>query len=200
MVQIGLICSGVNSASHSFNISLNEAGLYRVVVSNSAGNINNPDCNEVSDPVEIIVFPNSPDTQLIEEICQGESFIVGSDTYTTSGNYSNLLTNINGCDSIVNLALTVNPIYTINIVETICQGESITVGTSIYTSSGNYTDLLTSINGCDSVVNCVLTVNPMYTINIVRHADATNGKSALNLPRAEILTKSHNFEIDPFAM
>ena len=73
---------------------------------------------------------------------------------------------INGCDSIVNLNLTVHPIYSENITEVICEGESVTVGTSTYTSTGNYTDILASVNGCDSIVNLDLTVNPIYTEDI----------------------------------
>jgi hypothetical protein len=157
---------GANSSTNSFNAFLHKAGLYRVIVANSSANINNPDCNEVSDPVEIIVHSNSPVTNLIEAICDGDSITVGANTYTTSGNYSNLLTNINGCDSLVNLSLTVHPIYTEDITQLICEGESVQVGNSIYTISGDYTDTLNTINGCDSVVNLSLTVNPIYTENL----------------------------------
>ncbi len=157
---------GVNSASHSFSVSLSDDGLYRVLVTNSLVNINNLACSVISDPIKLTVLPDSPDTDLIEEICQGDNYTIGSNTYTTSGNYPNLFTNVNGCDSLVNLALTVNPVYDINITETICEGESVMVGTSTYTTTGNYSDLLSTENGCDSMVNLSLTVNPIYNIDL----------------------------------
>jgi hypothetical protein len=43
-----------------------------------------------------------------------------------------------GCDSTVNLALTVNPIKTTNITNVICSGESVTVGNDVFTESGNF--------------------------------------------------------------
>lgn len=45
-------------------------------------------------------------------ICQGETFIVGTQIYLTSGSYTNLLTAVTGCDSIVKTNLTVNPLPT----------------------------------------------------------------------------------------
>ena len=73
------------------------------MVANSAANINDPDCNEISNEIDITVLPHSPDTDLVVEICQGNSYTLGSNTYTTSGNYSSTFSNVNGCDSVVNL-------------------------------------------------------------------------------------------------
>jgi uncharacterized delta-60 repeat protein len=42
-------------------------------------------------------------------ICAGQSVGVGNNTYTTSGTYSDTLTAVNSCDSIVTTILTVNP-------------------------------------------------------------------------------------------
>ncbi|MEZ4962078.1 MAG: HYR domain-containing protein [Saprospiraceae bacterium] len=105
-------------------------------------------------------------TNLTESICDGESFTVGASTYTLSGNYQDTLASSLGCDSIVNLNLTVLPVFTMNLVESICNGESFTVGTSTYTLSGNYQDTLTSSLGCDSIVNLNLTVLPVFTANL----------------------------------
>lgn len=99
-----------------------------------------------------------PVTNLTEVICDGEMVTVGASDYITSGVYQDILTAATGCDSIVNLDLTVNSVFETNLTEAICDGESVTVGTSNYTAGGDYTDLLTASNGCDSVVNLALTV------------------------------------------
>ncbi len=48
-------------------------------------------------------------TNISKTICQGQSVTVGSQTFTTSGNYTVVLQTSQACDSTVNLALTVNP-------------------------------------------------------------------------------------------
>jgi len=115
----------------------------------------------------LTVFP-IPVTNLVQVICQGESFSVGTSTYTTTGMYQDVLTAVTGCDSIVNLNLTVNPTFTTTLTEAICDGESFTVGTSTYTVSGVYTNVLTASNGCDSTVTLNLTVHPIPMTNLVR--------------------------------
>ena len=104
---------------------------------------------------------------LVEEICEGESYEVGTSSYNTTGTYTDVLTTINGCDSTVNLALTVHPVYTLDSVAVICQGESVTIGTRVYTTSGTYSDLLRTVEGCDSTVNLSLTVHPTYVVDVV---------------------------------
>ncbi|MCB9048393.1 MAG: gliding motility-associated C-terminal domain-containing protein [Lewinellaceae bacterium] len=118
--------------------------------------------------LDLTVHP-IPETNLVEEICDGEVYEVGSSDYTTSGNYQDILTSVaTGCDSIVNLALTVHPIPVTGLVEEICFGETYTVGTSGYTASGSYQDVLASVvTGCDSIVNLNLTVHPIPVTNLV---------------------------------
>ncbi|MCE3295086.1 MAG: hypothetical protein K0R65_800, partial [Crocinitomicaceae bacterium] len=98
-------------------------------------------------------------------ICQGESYTVGANTYTTAGTYNDLLVSALGCDSMVTTVLTVNAVFAVNNPQTICQGDSYTIGANTYTSNGTYTDVLQSVNGCDSTVTTVLTVIPLQTVN-----------------------------------
>lgn len=108
-----------------------------------------------------------PQTNLVQSICDGETYTVGTSNYTVSGNYQNTLTSlVTGCDSIVNLNLTVIPIPVTTLTEEICDGDSYAVGTSSYTDSGQYQDILTAASGCDSIVNLNLTVNPVYAVSL----------------------------------
>ncbi len=59
----------------------------------------------------VICNPIIP-TTISETICAGESFIFNGATITNAGNYSATLNAVNGCDSIVNLNLTVETINT----------------------------------------------------------------------------------------
>ena len=117
--------------------------------------------------LDLTVHP-IPVTSLVEEICDGELYEVGNSDYTTSGIYQDVLTSVvTGCDSIVNLNLTVHPIPVTSLVESICDGELYEVGNSDYTTSGIYQDILTSVvTGCDSIVNLDLTVNQVYNVEL----------------------------------
>lgn len=48
-------------------------------------------------------------------ICQGASYTIGTSTYTSTGTYTDVLTNAVGCDSTVTTNLTVNPLPTVSI-------------------------------------------------------------------------------------
>jgi len=94
--------------------------------------------------------------------CTGFSITVGSNTYTTTGNYIDTLAGAaaNGCDSIVTTNLTVST--AINHSQTIsgCPGFTVTVGSNTYSTTGTYTDTFLggSAAGCDSIVTTNLTI------------------------------------------
>ena len=97
--------------------------------------------------------------RLKQEICSGDSVIVGNNTYKVSGIYKDVLQNQHGCDSIVVTDLTVKAAQTVNQSVSICSGSSYTIGNHTYTSSGIYRDTLQSYQGCDSIVVTDLTVS-----------------------------------------
>ena len=63
-------------------------------------------------------------TQISASIYEGDSYTFGSQTLTTAGIYYDTLTAFFGCDSIVELTLTVNPIYVIKINASTITGDS----------------------------------------------------------------------------
>ena len=97
-------------------------------------------------------------SSLSATICDGDSYVLGSNTYTTAGVYTGVTSAVNGCDSLVALTLNVMPASTSSQSLTICEGDNVVVGTNTYTTTGIYTDLLSSVNGCDSTVTTDLTV------------------------------------------
>jgi hypothetical protein len=108
-------------------------------------------------------------------ICKGKFFSFGGNTLTTSGVYYDSLTTVNGCDSIIELTLTVIPSYFIPLAETICNGESFSFGGNSLTASGVYYDSLTTMNGCDSIYELTLMVNSVYEMLV--SASITQGES-----------------------
>jgi gliding motility-associated-like protein len=145
------ICNGT-----SYTIggqSFSTAGTHQAVVNGVNG------CDSTI-TLNLTLIPNLQ-TDLTESICQGSSYTFGNQTLTNAGNYSQTLQSVAGCDSIVNLTLTVNPILSSTQIETICDGESVTFYGQTLTVAGSYNHTLQAVNGCDSIVTLNLIVNPI---------------------------------------
>jgi hypothetical protein len=103
-------------------------------------------------------------------ICDSQlPFSYGDTTFTQgtiTGDYPVHLTTIHGCDSLINLYLTVNPTYDNKDTVTICDSElPFTYGDNVFaqgTITGDYLVRFTTIHGCDSLINLSLMVNPTY--------------------------------------
>ncbi|MFN8283151.1 MAG: Ig-like domain-containing protein [Chitinophagales bacterium] len=142
------ICFGgsVTYAGQTFSTT----GRYQIIYPNG-------DCR---DTILLVLTVNPVYNITIDStICEGNTVTIGSNAYGLTGNYQVRLTSASGCDSIVNLNLTVNPIKRTNVDAVICLGQSVTVGGQIYTTSQTGTIItLTTTKGCDSIITLNLTV------------------------------------------
>ncbi|MBK7958601.1 MAG: hypothetical protein IPK03_11120 [Bacteroidetes bacterium] len=68
-----------------------------------------------------------------------------------------------GCDSIVTLNLSINPIKTSNFSATICSNKLYVWNGIAQNAAGAYQDTFPSYLGCDSIVTLNLNVNPIKT-------------------------------------
>ena len=98
-------------------------------------------------------------TNLIENLCEGESFTVADEVFSETGSYEVMLVGESGCDSLVTLDLLVNEVFEFEFDREICEGETYEIGTSSYNSSGTYFDNFITISGCDSIIVTHLQVN-----------------------------------------
>ncbi len=102
---------------------------------------------------------------LTPAICEGESYLLPDGTSTSdAGSYSFAFTSVLGCDSIIDVDLTVWPVYDLTEDAEICEGEAYLLpdGTSA-TAAGVYVSSLSTAAGCDSTITTTLTVNPVFT-------------------------------------
>ena len=99
------------------------------------------------------------------------SYTANSQTYTTSGVYTQTLTNSKGCDSLLTLNLTINQPTSRSITQTACGNYAINSQT--FTSSGVYTQTLTNSKGCDSLLTINLTIN-QPTSSSMTHTACSN--------------------------
>ena len=92
------------------------------------------------------------------QICDGDSILLAGNFQFTSGLYLDTLTSINGCDSIIESYLLVNPTYYASDTIELCSGDSLFVGGTYQTTAGIYLDTLSSSIGCDSIIESIVSI------------------------------------------
>jgi len=105
-------------------------------------------------------------------ICNGDSVLVGSSVYNTAGNYTDTLTTVNGCDSIVYTGISVSFSPAVNITTSAYNGYNIscfgaadglieiniTGGSPPYTfawNNGQFSPLITGLSGGTYLVDII---------------------------------------------
>jgi gliding motility-associated-like protein len=113
-----------------------------------------------------VYMGETPSVTLLDTICNGNSYQIGTYIHTETGTYTDLLQSISGCDSaIVVLDLQVLPIQNTDIERFICDGNSVILPDGSETSlAGIYPFFFTSIAGCDSIVTVEVKVADTYLI------------------------------------
>ncbi len=189
--------SGNNSFCQGNSVALTASGASNYAWSNGSSNatitVSNPgtytligtDANNCSNTATKTVTVNPTyNVPITHSICQGESYNFNGQILTTSGTYTQNLSTINGCDSIIILTLTVKDLPTPVILgnTALCQGQSTTLtangGTSYIWSNGStnnnisvsqsgiYTVTAINAEGCSATANVTVTVNPLPNVNI----------------------------------
>lgn len=144
------ICQGDSILIHGQYESV--AGNYLDTVQAITG------CDSIID-IQLNVNPTSFEQQTFT-ICQGDSLFVIDEYLNAANVYLDTLNTINGCDSIIETTLIVNPTFFVQESLTICQGDSALLQNMYQTTSGIYYDTTATILGCDSIVETSLTVTP----------------------------------------
>ena len=141
--------------------TFNQTGMYEVILTAANG----------GDSVVLLNLTVWPVFEVFDsvEICQGESVMVGSSVYSTSGTYLDTLATVHGCDSIVHTFLQVNPLGMFTLSPTLCRNESMVVGGTVFNfNNPSGTVTLGSANqyGCDSIVQVDLSFYPEVAASI----------------------------------
>ena len=119
--------------------------------------------------VNVTVKPNS--SVIIDTtICEGESFIVGTEVFDETGTYTVTLEDgaTNNCDSVVFLSLTIAPTITESIDEIICNGDTLYVLGEPYTESTTELIEYTGPEGCPNFINLHLVVEDTFSMDIAQ--------------------------------
>ena len=103
-----------------------------------------------------------------QNVCQGSPYTFGNRQLVASGTYTDSLLTVRGCDSVITVNLTVNPVYNASQTENVCQdqsytwtGHSLTIDT-LSAGTFYYYDTMYTQMGCDSTFSLALNVRPTY--------------------------------------
>ena len=110
--------------------------------------------------LQLIVNQPVQDTIRVS-ICDGESYQFKGEALTTTGIYRDTVRAANGCDSVINLVLTVNQPYYNYQVQHIIEGQTVSFFGNTYATTGTYTHFGTTPEGCDSTSILQLIVHRM---------------------------------------
>ncbi|MDF1674216.1 MAG: T9SS type A sorting domain-containing protein [Vicingaceae bacterium] len=144
----------------SFNPATTGAGTYDIVYLYT-----NPYACINADTTTITVNSSFISNQNTS-VCQGDSVLIYGNYQSIAGTYYDSLQTINGCDSVLSITLSINPVYLSNTNSTICQGDSILIYGNYQSIAGTYYYSLQTISGCDSVLSTTLTVNPLPNVTL----------------------------------
>ncbi|MBR4786753.1 MAG: hypothetical protein IK013_02590, partial [Bacteroidales bacterium] len=151
------ICQGETYAF--FGKTLTSTGIYTDTLQTVHG------CDSIF-TLNLIVNPTYTVTDS-KSICENElPYTWNNVSFTTAGTQTTTLPTVHGCDSVVTMILTVNPVYSTQMTDTICQGETYVFIGRTLTTAGTYTDTLPTIHGCDSVITLSLAVNPVFNTQL----------------------------------
>lgn len=140
-------------------------------------------------------------------ICQGENYLFNNENLSAAGIYNITLTNAQGCDSLVSLSLTVNPLPLVDIEE----GDGVITASSGFQSyqwyfdgvalnnetepivipneNGDYYVEITDENGCGNTSNIVsfisTAIEMISSANINIHPNPTSGDLMINTNGAD---------------
>lgn len=155
------ICQGDTFRLEGYdNLVAWESGTYRDVIPTYKG------CDSAK-TLMLTVNPTYCDT-IYGNICEGEVYDLHGFNETVAGVYTQVLSSVMGCDSVVVLSLSTRDSYHIVREEEICQGEEFFFHDEMVSQQGIYVKELSTIYGCDSIVELHLSVNPHYHDTIYR--------------------------------
>jgi gliding motility-associated-like protein len=133
---------------------ISEAGIYFNYIPNMTTG-----CDSIVEKYLVDLTDDIGITFLDANICIGDSFDFDDRFIMTAGTYLDTLISSIGCDSIIELNLTVLETSETSIVEEICSGDNFIFDQDTLINPGIYVDTLINILNCDSIVVLDLIVN-----------------------------------------
>jgi len=106
-------------------------------------------------------------------LCNGDSLFVGGAWQHSAGTYLDNLSTVAGCDSVVQVNISILPVSVRNVPVLLCDGDSAFLAGQWVSSAGVYPLVLGAANGCDSTINYVVSTGA--PVQVVQDVSICNG-------------------------
>lgn len=187
--MIFLSVQALQSYDVSFEDSFCEGGFYvwnEQILTNPGTYTRDFTATDGCDSTVTLLLTEEPavETNLELSVCEGETVMVGNTEFGATGTYEVVLNGTAGCDSIVNLALTVLPNDLNTETAGICAGEVFTWEGTMLSEPGQYQLVFTNAQGCDSirVLDLMVFPNPeLFIVDTLPDNGNGNGAAVLDV-------------------
>ena len=98
--------------------------------------------------------------KLNDEICRGKSISFGNQNILQPGLYYDTILVNGGCDTFIELTVTLNPDIQKSLTFDICKGDSIVFGNKVFKTQGLHLDTISSNFTCDTIVEITINFLP----------------------------------------
>ena len=142
----------INKNAANINYTFSSDGVYEVCV--AVSNV----CNGAPPVCKQMVVKSIPPTIFADTICENECLVLSDTTLCTQGAHTLHYQLANGCDSMVQIMLKVNPKPITNLDLVICNGDSVFIDNKPFFETNNYSVLVSKNTICDSLVNLKLKI------------------------------------------
>jgi len=110
-------------------------------------NLNPSSCDDLDNDDYVI-----PSIAISDTICSGDSVEIAGVFYKSSGLFRDTISVLDGCDSLLDISITVFDTTMQKITVQICSGQQYEINNDIFTQTGSYQIELQSVQGCDSLI------------------------------------------------
>lgn len=147
-----------NNGLTASSIYISTPGIYIGTATNSNG------CTEQD--TMMLSQISTVQTAFSDSICTGSNYVFNGQSLSQAGLYVDTLQTVQGCDSIIQLTLSLVAIPYSTVNAAICTGTSYSFNGLTLTQGGLYAVTLTSQFGCDSIVSLNLTEYPLPIVHV----------------------------------
>lgn len=138
---------------------------YRYKIANSQAELNDPFCSMTSEEAVIQLFSDFSNN-ISATICEGETYAFGNNVLSEAGMFTEIFTSSGGCDSIVNLELSIQPLARSEFQISLCEG--LPYKGKFYFNDTALVETYLRQTGCDSIVTTFLNFVPQENREIDR--------------------------------
>ena len=159
------LCAGETFTKYGFDTTFAETGSYTLTHEGQ----NSYGCDSTF-TVNISVYPVFQH-EIEATICHNQTYLFNGVALAETGDYTDTLSTVHGCDSIVTLYLNVYPEKRDTLEVDLCEGESYTENNfEIFTPTETkyYSHVTADVNGCDSTTVLHLIVHPRTNTNFTQ--------------------------------